>query len=148
MPQAQPRDLRKNSTPAEKLSWERLRGRRLHGLKFVRQYPIGPFVADFFCRDRRVIVEIDGEVHEGDQQRAYDLDRDRYLQSHNYMVLRFPNHRIFNDLETVLKQISTTTHTAPSPWVRSEVERNKQRTRRSASLDEVDLAESEEQTGK
>ncbi|HEV7784341.1 MAG TPA: endonuclease domain-containing protein [Thermoanaerobaculia bacterium] len=59
------RTLRKSATPAEKVLWERLRDRQLVNLKFLRQVPIGPFVADFCCRDRRLIVELDGEVHDG-----------------------------------------------------------------------------------
>ena len=126
MPRGQPRDLRRNSTPAERLLWERLRGRNLHGLKFVRQYPIGPFIADFCCRDRRIVVELDGEVHEGEQQQAYDEARDAYLQGHNYVVLRFPNQRIFTDLEAILKLISNTAHMAPTPWLRSKPHQDKQ----------------------
>jgi very-short-patch-repair endonuclease len=112
-------------TPAEKVLWARLRGRRLHGLKFFRQDPIGPFIADFCCRDRRIIVELDGEVHESEQQRAYDEIRDTYLKSHSYVVLRFPNGQVLTDPDSVLKEISNTAHTAPPPWLRPRVQDKK-----------------------
>jgi very-short-patch-repair endonuclease len=107
----QARHLRRNATPAEIALWERLRARRLHGLKFHRQYPIGPFVADFCCKERRIVVELDGEVHEGEQSIASDKDRDRYLRGQGYLVLRIPNQQVFSDLDSVLKQISNITHT-------------------------------------
>ncbi len=111
------RELRRNPTPTERILWERLRDRRFHGLKFVRQYPIGPFIADFCCRDRRIIVELDGEVHEGEQQRAHDKARDAYLQGQHYVILRFSNQQVLDDLDAVLKRISNASHTSPSPWL-------------------------------
>ena len=71
-------------------------------------------------------MELDGEVHEGEQQQAYDEARDAYLQNHNYVVLRFPNQRIFTDLEAILKLISNTAHMAPTPWLRSKPHQDKQ----------------------
>jgi very-short-patch-repair endonuclease len=117
----QARELRRNSTPAERTLWQRLRGRKLDGLKFLRQHPLGPFVADFCCRDRRIVVEVDGEVHDGAQQTARDQNRDAYLRSQDYVVLRFSNEQILSDTESVLKQISTAAHTAPPHWLRSRI---------------------------
>jgi very-short-patch-repair endonuclease len=113
--------LRKNLTPAERALWQRLRGRKLHGLKFLRQHPIGPFIADFCCRDRRLIVEVDGEVHEKEQQGAYDVSRDTYLRNQDYVVLRIPNEQILRNIDSVLKQISTAAHISPPHWFRSQI---------------------------
>jgi very-short-patch-repair endonuclease len=113
------RELRRNATEAEKVLWERLRGRRLQGLKFQRQFPIGPFVADFCCRERRVIVEADGEGHATGSQVARDQGRDAYLQGQSYIVLRFTNDEILTDLENVLRKIAIATYQAPSTWHRA-----------------------------
>jgi very-short-patch-repair endonuclease len=119
------RALRKSATPAEKVLWERLRGRQLVNLKFLRQVPIGPFVADFCCRDRRLIVELDGEIHDGDQQTARDHGRDAYLQGQDYVVLRFPNEQVFSDIESVLREICDVTLMAKPHWNRSSVSKSK-----------------------
>jgi len=110
--------LRRNATEAERVLWERLRGRKLQGLKFLRQFPIGPFIADFCCRDRRLIVELDGEVHESDQQTARDAERDAFLKAQNYVILRFPNQRVLEDPESVLRDIAITVWKTPPPWIR------------------------------
>ncbi len=110
--------LRKEATEAERVLWEGLRGRRLQGLKFLRQYPIGPFIADFCCRDRRLVVEVDGEVHRMELQAAKDTERDLYLRGQNYMVLRFTNEDVLTDLKTVLRRIAIAVTQDPSPWLR------------------------------
>ena len=114
----QVRDLRRNSTEAEKILWERLRNRKLQGLRFVRQCPVGPFVADFCCRDRRIIIEVDGEIHATEQNAASDQERDAYLRGQSYIVLRFTNAEILTDLETVLRKIAVAVYQAPSSWHR------------------------------
>jgi 5-methyltetrahydrofolate--homocysteine methyltransferase len=83
--------------------WNELRGRRLDGMKFRRQHPLGPYVVDFCCVERRLIVEVDGEVHE--QQREYDDSRSEYLSAISYRVIRFTNEQIANDLGSVLTTI-------------------------------------------
>ena len=112
------RELRRNQTRAEKILWENLRDRKLQGLKFHRQHPIGPFIADFCCRERRLIVELDGEAHETDQNIARDFERDTYLKGQNYVVLRFPNQRVLDDLAAVLLEIAKTACVSPNPWLR------------------------------
>jgi very-short-patch-repair endonuclease len=114
----QVRRLRRNATETEKILWERLRDRRLQGLKFMRQWPIGPFVADFCCRDRRVVVEVDGEGHSTAQGVARDRERDDYLRGQSYIVLRFTNEEVLSDLEAVLRKIAITVYQAPSTWHR------------------------------
>ncbi|MFL6261154.1 MAG: endonuclease domain-containing protein [Thermoanaerobaculia bacterium] len=115
----QVRRLRRDSTETEKILWERLRGRRLQGLKFMRQWPIGPFVADFCCRERRFIVEVDGEGHATAQGAARDRERDDYLRGQSYIALRFTNEEVLGDLEAVLRKIAIAAYQAPSTWHRS-----------------------------
>jgi very-short-patch-repair endonuclease len=114
----QVRRLRRDSTETEKILWERLRGRRLQGLKFMRQWPIGPFVADFCCRERRVVVEVDGGGHSTEQGIARDHERDDYLRGQSYIVLRFTNEEVLGDLESVLRKIAIAVYQAPSTWHR------------------------------
>ena len=97
------RTLRSRETPAEHLLWEALRGRQLAGLKFRRQHPIGPFVADFCCPERRVIVELDGKIHETQQDR--DAEREDLLRATAYHILRFTNREVLTDLSGTLEQI-------------------------------------------
>ena len=101
------RDLRKAQTPAEEILWSALRGRQLNGLKFRRQYRIYNYIVDFFCRDLNLIVEVDGEIHDSDQQTARDVNRDAHLESLGYRVLRFTNQEVLADLENVLNRIKT-----------------------------------------
>ncbi len=99
------RTLRQEETPAERAMWGLLRERRLEGLKFRRQYPVGIFIVDFCCRERRLIVELDGEVHDAEPQQAWDENRDIYLQQRGFQVLRFRNEAVFNDPDLVLQRI-------------------------------------------
>jgi len=82
--------------------WDHLQDRRFLGLKFRRQAPIGPYVADFLCHEVRLVLEVDGAVHEGERQIAHDLNRDAHLQALGYRVLRFTNDQVQNDLESIL----------------------------------------------
>jgi len=99
------RELRRKATPAEAALWKLLRHRRLQGLKFRRQFPIGNFVADFCCHGLRLVVELDGEVHATSAQAAHDGNRDWYLRWRGYTVLRFPNDQIFDEPEYVLEEV-------------------------------------------
>ena len=78
-------------TQAEAILWRELRNRRFGGVKFRRQFPIGPYVADFVCLEARLIVELDGAPHESASQRAKDATRDAWLRAQNFQVLRFSN---------------------------------------------------------
>ena len=100
------RELRRRETPAERVLWARLRNRQLHGLKFRRQHPIGRLIADFCCVSARVIVEVDGPVH--DMQRTRDAERSRWLEQRGYAVLRFPNEQVERQLDQVLAAIADT----------------------------------------
>jgi very-short-patch-repair endonuclease len=107
-----------NPTETETILWEQLRHRKLQGLKFLRQCPVGPFVADFCCRDRRVIVEVDGEIHSTEQEAARDKGRDAYLRGQSYVVIRFTNAEILDNLDSVLRRIAITAYQARSAWHR------------------------------
>src|SRR5208282_3327351 len=92
------RQLRKNSTLAERKLWRYLRSRSIGGFKFVRQEPIGPYVVDFVCRGKRLVVEVDGGQH-ADSKR--DAVRDRWLVDHRYRVLRFWHNEVLGNIEGV-----------------------------------------------
>jgi very-short-patch-repair endonuclease len=100
------RELRKEMTPAEKTLWKLLRNRKLRGWKFRRQAAISIYVADFYCHDLKLIVELDGEVHSIKSQIAHDENRDFYLERYlGIEVLRFPNRQVFEQPEAVLDRI-------------------------------------------
>ncbi len=101
--QQRARELRREMTPAEKTLWNRLRDRQLAGLKFRRQHPLGPFIADFYCAECRLVVEIDGDVH--DLQAQHDLARTERFEEYGYQVIRFRNEQVLNDLNGVLTSI-------------------------------------------
>jgi very-short-patch-repair endonuclease len=108
------RRLRKNSTIAEAKLWRRLRARELNGFKFVRQEPVGRYVADFICREHKLIIEVDGGQH-ADSKR--DIVRDAWLREHHYRVLRFWNNDVIGNLEGVLEAIleAVSAETPPHP---------------------------------
>ena len=99
------RNLRKRSTPAEKILWSYLRHRNLANLKFMRQFPIGRYVVDFYCDKLKLIVELEGEVHQLKEQVEYDKIRFEEFGSLGLNVFRFRNDEIFLDIEQVLRKI-------------------------------------------
>jgi very-short-patch-repair endonuclease len=97
----QARRLRRAETVTERFLWKLLRGRRLEGFKFRRQVPIGRYVVDFLCLRHRLVVEADGPFHEP----AHDAERDAWLASQGFAVLRFANDEIIGDDPRVLNRI-------------------------------------------
>ena len=97
------RNLRVNSTPAEEILWQEIRNRKLNGLKFKRQHSIGNYVVDFYCASKRLIVELDGEVHYTEDQKEKDKYRDKNLTEMNFRVLRIANSKVLNEIEEVKK---------------------------------------------
>jgi very-short-patch-repair endonuclease len=81
--------MRKEPTDAERRLWWKLKARRLGGWKFKRQYPIGPYIVDFVCIEKKFVVELDGSQHE--ENAAYDGRRDAYLRERGFRVVRFWN---------------------------------------------------------
>jgi very-short-patch-repair endonuclease len=105
------RELRTRETSVEDILWDELRGRRLDGMKFRRQHPIGPFVVDFCCPERRLAIELDGEVHA--KQQEHDAEREAILTLAGYRVIRFPNQSVLETLFEVLEAIRAAAREAP-----------------------------------
>jgi very-short-patch-repair endonuclease len=96
------RALRQGETNAERKLWRRLSNRQLAGWKFVRQQPIGRYFADFACRDAKLVVELDGSQHAESER---DRVRDAFLASRGYCVLRFWNHEVLRETQSVIDTI-------------------------------------------
>ena len=105
------RRLRRELTPAESILWEALRGRQLDGLKFRCQHPVGKFILDFYCPSVKLVIEVDGGIH--DQQQEYDQARTEKLEAFGYRVLRFTDDQVMKDLSAVLETISKAARSAP-----------------------------------
>ena len=103
--------LRQNQTNAEGLLWHYLRNKQMDGHKFRRQQPIGPYIVDFACMPRKLIVELDGGQHA--KQEAYDEKRDTFLQDKGYRILRFWNNEVFENCFGVLESIYNALHHHP-----------------------------------
>ena len=101
---ARARTLRRDSTYPERKLWSRLRGGQLEGVRFRRQHVIGPYVADFYCADALLIIELDGHSH--DTTADADLKREMYLERQGYRVIRFTNDHVIRGVEGVLEAIS------------------------------------------
>ncbi|MDI1276937.1 endonuclease domain-containing protein [Methylobacter sp.] len=97
------RSLRKDQTDAERLLWQKLRNRQLLGVKFRRQFPIEPYIADFVCLELKLIIELDGSQHF--DKIAYDHERTDFLKQRGFKVLRFWNNDAFKNTEGVLESI-------------------------------------------
>ncbi|WP_257235830.1 endonuclease domain-containing protein [Nostoc sp. 'Peltigera malacea cyanobiont' DB3992] len=97
------RQMRCETTPAEKLLWEKLRHKQLLGFKFRRQQTIDRFIVDFYCNEARLVVEVDGEIHDYTQQE--DAIRQEFLESLGLQVVRFRNEDILEKMEGVLQDI-------------------------------------------
>lgn len=97
------RQLRKQGVLSEVLLWDRLKGRRMGGYQFTRQKPIGEYIVDFYCSRPKLVIEIDGESHEG--KFCYDDKRQRYLESFGLTVLRFRDAEVKRDISNVLMAI-------------------------------------------
>ncbi|HWH78357.1 MAG TPA: endonuclease domain-containing protein [Candidatus Binatus sp.] len=111
------RTLRHNATDAEKLLWRRIRSWQLDGLKFRRQQPLGNYIVDFACMAKKVVIELDGGHHA--EQSDYDAKRDAWLCEQGFTVLRFWNHDVLENIESVAEKIyqimKSTPFLSPSP---------------------------------
>lgn len=97
--------LRKNMTTQERILWQFLRKKSINGLKFRRQYPIGNYIVDFICNEKKLIIEVDGGQHNKDKNIIYDEERTKYLETKGYKVIRFWNYDIDNNIEGVYQKI-------------------------------------------
>jgi very-short-patch-repair endonuclease len=102
MANARARSLRKNMSDAERKLWHRLRGKQIDGARFRRQHPIGPYIVDFVCLERRLIVEVDGGQHTDGAHMARDARRDQWLQAEGYRVVRVPTTEVYDNIAAVL----------------------------------------------
>ena len=97
------KNLRQNATEAEQILWKYLRAKQLNNLKFKRQQPIGRYIVDFVCFEKYMVIEIDGGQHS--LEKSKDNERDEYLKSQCFNVLRFWNNEVLTNIEGVLEII-------------------------------------------
>ena len=110
-------EMRKNPTESEKVLWNILRKFRHEGYIFRRQHPVDIFIADFYCHKLKLVIEVDGSVHESDQAMDYDDGRSGELEKYGLTILRFTNDQVLKEPENVTLQIKNfiATLTSPSP---------------------------------
>jgi very-short-patch-repair endonuclease len=106
------RELRRNPTEPEKWLWRGLSNSQLGGFKFRRQATLDPFIADFFCSSKGLIVEVDGDTHDPD----YDRRRDAYLARRGFQTIRFTNDQVMDNMDGVLMTILDTLQALPDRW--------------------------------
>ncbi|HGY54960.1 MAG TPA: endonuclease domain-containing protein [Caldithrix abyssi] len=100
--------LRNNPTQTERILWDELKGKKLGGFKFRRQYGIDQFVIDFYCPRIKLAVELDGSVHQNSDIKNYDRERQKYIETFGVTFLRFKNSDVLKRKEWVLEQILVT----------------------------------------
>ncbi|MFC3108439.1 endonuclease domain-containing protein [Undibacterium arcticum] len=100
---ANARSLRSDMTDVERMLWRALRGKQLEHSRFRRQHPIGPYIADFACLDKKLVIELDGGQHQ--DRIAYDARRTAFLQLQGWQVVRFWNNDVLNNLDGVLATV-------------------------------------------
>jgi very-short-patch-repair endonuclease len=99
------RSLRKRMTKAEKTLWVHLRRKTVNGKRFRRQHPIDQFIADFYCHEAKLVIEVDGGIHMSKNQKERDEMRTFELQSKGINVIRFTNDEVLFDIDNVIKRI-------------------------------------------
>jgi very-short-patch-repair endonuclease len=99
------RQLRNNMTPQQRKLWYIIRNRQFYGYRFRRQFPLGQYIVDFICREKKIIIEIDGGQHNEIQNIQYDNKRTEYLISEGYKVLRFWNNDIDKNIGGVYEKL-------------------------------------------
>ena len=99
------RELRQAETETEKILWELLRNKKLRGLKFRRQHPLGNYVAGFYCHEKKLVIELDGAIHDTKENIEYDKTRTDELNKAGINVVRFRNEEVINDIKTLIRKI-------------------------------------------
>ena len=99
------KELRSRQTPAELFLWERLKENKLNGRRFYRQHPIDRYIVDFYCPKRKLVIELDGGIHDKQYQKDHDEIRTALLRSKGCRILRFRNAEIFDNIDAVLQRI-------------------------------------------
>ncbi len=99
------KSLRNNATIPEAILWRRLKGKQVNGLKFRRQFGVGPYVLDFYCPEIRLSIELDGEVHNNYSVEEYDNIRTSFLNENNIREFRFKNDVVYHNIENIVEEI-------------------------------------------
>jgi very-short-patch-repair endonuclease len=107
------RELRRNQTDAEKVLWAHVRSKKFLGMKFFRQYSVGPYILDFYCPEIKLAVELDGGQHSQPENREYDNARTEYIRAHGINVMRFWNNEIMSEIDGVLAKLEAIVLTPP-----------------------------------
>jgi very-short-patch-repair endonuclease len=102
------KELRKYETEAEKILWKKLNRNQILGLQFRRQHPIDRFIADFYCAKIKLVIEVDGSIHELPENQDYDIGRSEILNDFGITVIRFSNEQIINEVDNTIKEIEKT----------------------------------------
>ena len=97
--------LRKNQTPAERKLWNSLRNKQIYDFKFYRQFSIDYYIADFYCPESKLVIEIDGSQHNRKYEKDYDQVRTELMENLNIRVIRFSNDKVMNNFQKVIDQI-------------------------------------------
>ena len=105
--------IRKKETRAEKILWSNLKNKQLHGYKFRRQHSILQFIVDFYCHELKLIIEVDGKIHNKYENKEYDENRTAELEKYELKILRFTNDQIENNIEEVLHTIANVAQSPP-----------------------------------
>ncbi len=100
------RELRRNQTNAEMALWAKVRNKQFFGMRFFRQYSIGPYILDFYCPTVKLAVELDGGQHNQSDNREYDAARSEYLKAQGIDVMRFWNNEVLLDVQSVLYKLA------------------------------------------
>ena len=99
------RDLRVKQTEAEKILWQKLRNRQINGFKFFRQCSIGKYIADFYCSELRLVIELDGSQHYEENSLEYDKIREEFMKNLDIKTIRFNNLDVFKSLDEVMERV-------------------------------------------
>jgi very-short-patch-repair endonuclease len=98
--------LRRNMTLTEMLLWKKLKDRKIIKVKFRRQHPISFFIADFYCHELKLVIEIDGEVHDNKESKEYDINRTAEIGKYGIKLVRFSNEEVINNIDRVVSEIN------------------------------------------
>lgn len=101
------REMRHQPTPAEDALWQKLRNRQVQGAKFRRQHSIEGFIVDFVCVEHRLIIEVDGSIHEMPDQQSYDEQRQAFLEAQGFCIMRFTNDAALQSIDAVVEAINS-----------------------------------------
>ena len=96
--------LRNNATAPEATLWRALKGKQIDGLKFRRQFGLGPYVLDFYCPEIRLCIELDGDVHKSYEKSQYDEMRARFIENNNIKMLRFENDVVYKNMQGIIEE--------------------------------------------